>query len=244
MSDPFGGPEPPSGGPPRSTPLGETGPVLPPGSQPGFGAPPPGLGPHPPAFGRPPIAQPQWSQPANQHGGTNGLAIAAFVLGLLWLCTIGSLLGIIFGFVGLAQIKGSRQRGRGLAIAGIVLGVVGIVATIAVTVLVVNKADDVLEQDPGEVDDVVLEACGTNAQGRPEARLIVTNDSSKPSTYVIIVEFGGDGSTDAVEFTPLEVVQPGQRVVTTVSTAQDFSSEITCDITYVQRFANTGGSGS
>lgn len=66
--------------------------------------------------------------------GTNGLAIAALVLGLIG----GVVLGAVLGFVALAQIRRTGQQGRGLAIAGIALsGVwtllvgVGIVAAIA-----------------------------------------------------------------------------------------------------------------
>jgi hypothetical protein len=59
---------------------------------------------------------------------TNGLAIAALVLGILWLYWLGSLLAVIFGHVALAQINksGGLQSGRGMAIAGLVLGWVGI----------------------------------------------------------------------------------------------------------------------
>ena len=41
-----------------------------------------------------------------------------------WLFIIGPLLGLIFGFLALNQIKQTGQRGRGLAIAGIVIGAV------------------------------------------------------------------------------------------------------------------------
>lgn len=63
---------------------------------------------------------------------TNGLAIASLVLGLVWVYWIGSILAIIFGHVALSQIKksGSTQGGRGMAIAGLVLGYVSIVLSI------------------------------------------------------------------------------------------------------------------
>jgi hypothetical protein len=58
---------------------------------------------------------------------TNGLAIASLVLGILWLWWIGSALALLFGYTALSQIdtSGGTQGGRGLAIAGIVLGWVG-----------------------------------------------------------------------------------------------------------------------
>jgi hypothetical protein len=55
---------------------------------------------------------------------TNGLAVASMVLGILWLFWIGSILAIIFGHISLGQSKrsNSAQGGRGMAIAGSVLG--------------------------------------------------------------------------------------------------------------------------
>jgi hypothetical protein len=58
--------------------------------------------------------------------GTNGWAIASFVLGLI----SASVLSIIFGIVALAKIRNVPQRGKGLAIAGICLSAVWIVGAI------------------------------------------------------------------------------------------------------------------
>ena len=63
---------------------------------------------------------------------TNGMAIAGFVLGLLGFfgCCFGpvfSITGLVLSCVGLSQIKESpMQGGKGLAIAGIVLAILGI----------------------------------------------------------------------------------------------------------------------
>lgn len=59
---------------------------------------------------------------------TNGLAIASMVLGIVWVYWIGSILALIFGYIAKGQINASagRQGGRGMAIAGIVLGWVGL----------------------------------------------------------------------------------------------------------------------
>jgi mono/diheme cytochrome c family protein len=58
----------------------------------------------------------------------NGLAVASLVLGILWLMWVGSILALIFGYVGKNQIDKSphTEGGRGLAVAGIVLGWVGV----------------------------------------------------------------------------------------------------------------------
>jgi hypothetical protein len=58
---------------------------------------------------------------------TNAFAVASLVLGIVWIYGIGSVLALIFGYQGKAQIdrSGGLQTGRGLAIAGIVLGWIG-----------------------------------------------------------------------------------------------------------------------
>lgn len=63
-----------------------------------------------------------------QGGGTNGLAVTSLILGILWICWLGSVLAVIFGHVALSQIKksGNVQQGRGLAIAGLILGYIGV----------------------------------------------------------------------------------------------------------------------
>jgi hypothetical protein len=66
---------------------------------------------------------------------TNGLAIAALVLGILWLYWVGSILAVIFGHVALSQINRTGQQGRGLAIAGLVLGYIGVGFLVLVIVI-------------------------------------------------------------------------------------------------------------
>ncbi len=59
---------------------------------------------------------------------TNGFAVASLVLGIVWAMGIGSILALVFGYIGKSQIDQSAgvQTGRGMAIAGIVLGWVGV----------------------------------------------------------------------------------------------------------------------
>jgi hypothetical protein len=54
---------------------------------------------------------------------TNGYAVASLVLSLVWMLGLGSLLAVIFGHIALGQIKRDPyQGGKGLAIAGLVIG--------------------------------------------------------------------------------------------------------------------------
>jgi len=59
---------------------------------------------------------------------TNGLAIASLVLGIVWVYGLGSILALVFGLLAKGQIDRSngRETGRGMAIAGIVLGSIGV----------------------------------------------------------------------------------------------------------------------
>ena len=70
---------------------------------------------------------------------TNGMAIASLILGILWLWWLGSILALIFGYIGKNQIdkSGGQQSGRGMAIAGIVLGWIGVAILVVIIVLVI-----------------------------------------------------------------------------------------------------------
>jgi hypothetical protein len=68
--------------------------------------------------------------------GTNGFAIASMILGILWIYWVGSILALVFGYIALRQIKQRAEGGRGMAIAGVVLGWIG-VAMIPVIVIAV-----------------------------------------------------------------------------------------------------------
>jgi hypothetical protein len=71
------------------------------------------------------LSRPGMGQPAVK---TNGLAIASLVLGLIWIYGLGSILALVFGYSAKGQIdhSGGRQSGRGMAVAGIVLGWIGV----------------------------------------------------------------------------------------------------------------------
>ncbi len=69
-------------------------------------------------------------------GSANGYAVASLVLGILglpcFMLVIPQILAVVFGIVALTQHARSRTTaGRGMAITGIVLGVVGLVITMA-----------------------------------------------------------------------------------------------------------------
>jgi hypothetical protein len=85
---------------------------------------PPGLAAHAPA------AQPPATQIVVRSPGTNGSAVASLIFSLLWLGGLGSLFGLILGAGAKQEIRRSGQSGDGLATAGVILGVIGILFAI------------------------------------------------------------------------------------------------------------------
>ncbi len=87
------------------------------GGYPGPGGYPPPAGGYPSPGGYPPPGYPPST-------GTNGLAIASLVCSLLGLACYGftALVGIVLGVIALNQVKQTGQQGRGMALAGIIIG--------------------------------------------------------------------------------------------------------------------------
>ena len=87
-----------------------------------------------------------------QARGTNSMAIASLISAFLV-----APLGIVFGHISLSQLKRSGEDGRGLAIAGLVVGyvltaltVITIVGVIVFTAVIVRYADEYANSHPGQ----------------------------------------------------------------------------------------------
>ncbi|MFB7533224.1 DUF4190 domain-containing protein [Streptomyces sp. NPDC056178] len=137
----------------------QTGPV--PGPGPAFGpgeVPPPPVAPNGPGQPVPPAAG-QYGYPAAQYGGypgygqtswggpapANGLGIAAMVLGIIavagfcmWgLGVVLGVLALIFGIIGRGRVRRNEATNGGMALAGIILGSIGIVISGAFLALMI-----------------------------------------------------------------------------------------------------------
>lgn len=100
------------------------------GYPPPMAYPPPGGYPPPGAY-PPPYA---YSSPYPDQPGTNSMATASLVcsivaipLSLLCFGFAMSVVGIVLGIIALNQVSGTQQKGKEMAIAGIVVGVLGII---------------------------------------------------------------------------------------------------------------------
>lgn len=79
-----------------------------------------------PGYGAPPGPAP------TGQVGNNGYAVAGLVFGLVgWFP-----LALLFGFVGLREVRRGNGRGRGFAVAGLVLGAIEAALTALVVIVV------------------------------------------------------------------------------------------------------------
>ncbi|MFC0430163.1 DUF4190 domain-containing protein [Kutzneria buriramensis] len=93
----------------------------------------------PPSYGMPagPYGMPP--SPYGMRPGVNGFAIASLVLGILAPFS-GLVLGLVFGIIALVGIRRTGERGRGMAITGIVLSSLWILLVVAIVVFAVIAA--------------------------------------------------------------------------------------------------------
>lgn len=135
---PGGGDHPPPGGqyPPPAGPYA--------GGQLSYGSP-------PPSYGAPQhYPGGAWDGGEGASTGRNGFAIAAFCVGLL-VPLLGLLIAVPLGIVALVKISGTRQRGKVLAILGMVLSVLW---WVGVVVLAVGFGLSQVERnDTGEITE-------------------------------------------------------------------------------------------
>ncbi|WP_327068779.1 DUF4190 domain-containing protein [Kitasatospora sp. NBC_01302] len=168
----------PADAPPADAPPAATPPPFDPFAPPST----PGLPPHPAAPGPyapypPSAAYPQSAAHAPYGGywgpapyppprtGVNGFAVAALVTALT--CFLWPF-GIAFGITGLVQIRNRRQRGTGLAVSGLVLSGLGLLATLGVvtTATLAHNAGGSFAADHGSsAEDLGVGDCFNRTSG-------------------------------------------------------------------------------
>ncbi|MFI2610973.1 DUF4190 domain-containing protein [Kitasatospora sp. NPDC018619] len=234
---PDGGPQ-PAEGPAAADPWAPPGPVGPaaapaappgpiPGQLPGL---PPGV-PYWPAYPLPaPAPQPR-----------NGMGIAALVLGivgvvlgvtivLFWLSWLPALLAVVFGAVALGYVRRGLAANRAMALAGVVLGVTGLLVSVGTGVFVVSRVQEAQQERRQEADAARArsEAATRSAQerlAREKARIEAEQQKEAADLKARSLSFGQsytypDGLTVTLAapepYTPRGLVgdvPPGARVV-------------------------------
>lgn len=116
--------------------------------QPQYPPPPPGYQPYgsygspydaPAGYPPPPPGYPPYAGGYGAGPKTNALAIWSLVASLIgFVCCLGSVAGIALGLVSLNQIKQNQEEGQGLAIAGIAVGAVSLLAGLVMAVVLMG----------------------------------------------------------------------------------------------------------
>lgn len=177
---------------------------------------------------------------------TNGLSIAALVFGLIpFIPILGSIVAIIFGAIARSQImkSGGRQGGKGMALAGIILGALWIafVGLIFVVSLGAAVNSSLSNSSAPPAADVTISNCTTDSLlGTPEAMVSIFNHSSKPSDYTVTVAFNSvDGKTQVGTGTgTVQDLAPGQTTTAEALSLTSASSAFSCSIVSVDRTAS------
>ena len=149
--------------------------------------------------------------PAPAPSGSNGLATAGFVLGLLgllgcWIPVLNivaiilAVLGVVLAGVGLAKSK-RAGAGRGLAIAGLVLGVLAVIFAIIINVAFVGAVDDAVNSASDDAPRSTVDSSGKSQRGSE------SSDANDGPSFV-----NGVLTTDDVriKITKHEVIQAGR----------------------------------
>ena len=124
---------------------------------PGWGPSAPTPAPPPTPYGTAPTYLPYGQPPVPQK--TSGMAITGFVLGLValvpcfwfWIQVPG-VLGIVFSVIGLKATAGGRLKGRGLAIAGLVVSILAVAIAALFTTYIYTSDDCVTDGFEVECD--------------------------------------------------------------------------------------------
>lgn len=172
-----------------------------------------------PAYSVPPTGQPDATLPPvppdpTPTPATNGLAIAALCCGLVGLFPLAAIAAIVLGIVALIQLQRRIQRGRGMAIAGIVLGGLWLVGWVVFIIAVANDAPArdasgaVTQQSETFVDDLKAGDCFSfpgDSQDQVDLVTVIPCTSPHESQVVTIFELpegpypGEDEVIDAAE---------------------------------------------
>jgi hypothetical protein len=85
-----------------------------------------------------------------QPAKTDGVSIASLVTSLVCCAPVG----VVLGFVGLKRTKGGQRKGRGLAVTGLILGLVGLLAWVGMGIAAIAGVawfQSIVEVDEAEV---------------------------------------------------------------------------------------------
>lgn len=185
-------------------------------------------------------------------GRSNGLAVAALVFGILtFFCLgpLGGILAIVLGFLGLSRAR-EVQTGRGMSIAGIVLGAVGTVLTVVLFLLIVvgvgkaahDTAQNIGGVAPASSYDLKADgsSCTADELGFVTYKGTIKNTTGSVKNFSVNTEIR-DRSTNQVIESPNDIVTdiaPGDTAQWSVTTTVDSGVQPSCSVKSVENWFN------
>lgn len=176
--------------------------------------------------------QAQTTQPVQAQPTTGkGLAIASLVLGIIAFLTgliyLGAVLGILAVIFGILALK--KRQGRGMAIAGIITGALGILGTIAAIIIVIlavpalqQNARDTSRKNQVGLTVSEIQNFQANNQGQLpdpqevsksfETASLTVSATGEPTTEAMLYRTGTscDGTVEARAFSVTVKLESGQ----------------------------------
>lgn len=218
-----------------------------PSSTPPPAATPPPVAPAAPSMPPPPVV------PMQTKAASNGLAIASLILGIVSLvlaaaCGAGALFGIIgvvLAVLGMNRAKALAGMGRGMAIAGLILSILGIVLSIILYIVLFAIADNASDEisswtgkaDPSEYS-IDVQSCNVDSLGYPTMKVTVKNKTSKDKSWTFDYEFRSGGSIVDKGTTFPETIPANDSMVVEVNSFSDTSGTVKCEVTGVNNWFN------
>jgi hypothetical protein len=185
-------------------------------------------------------------------GASNGMAIAALVLGILSFFCVGPIVGVpavVLGLIGLSKAK-ETGTGRGMSIAGIVLGAVGSVVIVLGFVLLVvvaddasNRLDEIAQNIGGEADpddyELQTDSCEVSRSGGVTFEGTIENTAGRDMNFEIETEIR-EADSDVLLETPTAYVEipEGDTVRWRATTFLSEPTDVTCEVTGVDNYFN------
>ncbi|MEU0371118.1 DUF4190 domain-containing protein [Streptomyces sp. NPDC006283] len=143
----------------------------------------------------------QYTQPQPPYGGApgqgtapnparNGLGTAALVLGIIglvfaiipflfWIGTLLGLLALILGLVGRGRVKRNEATNKGAALAGAVLGLIALIASVVVGIVTVMAVDEAVDELNKAVENTApKEPSSDGKDGAAKGKSLAAGDSS------------------------------------------------------------------
>ena len=161
----------------------------------------------------PPTPEHQTTYAGNQHGDyampakTSGLAIGGFVCSVIFCCPVTTILGPILGLIALMSMKGRDEiKGKGLAIAAIIIGVILTAVWVVVGIIGFKFAKDFENFVRTGPSDALTAGSGGDIQAFQDAFVLTGPAPSRGEASAFIsrleAEYGAFQSADIDETNP------------------------------------------